>query len=57
MKEIVTQEEIASLYRIYSDFGRSQKEYSRVMGILDELWKDFGCGNEVTLTTEKGKLK
>lgn len=56
MKEIITQEEIASLYRIYSDFGRSQKEYSRVMGILDELWKDFD-GNEITLTTEKGKPK
>jgi hypothetical protein len=35
MKEIITKEEISSLYRVYSDYGVKEKEYNRNMGILD----------------------
>jgi hypothetical protein len=56
MKEIITKEEISSLYRVYSDYGVKEKEYNRNMGILDSLWKEVSDKDEVTLSTAQYTL-
>jgi hypothetical protein len=49
LKMDMTKEEVASLYRIYSDYGANEKEHPRVMGVLGQIWDAVRDKDEVRL--------